>query len=167
MTNSEPPSQEPVVQPPINQTATTPLQCCPVCEVTDLPERIAVHTCNKPAPTRRSAGQRVQGADDPTRTDHSREHTTARLQRCADTLKPISTVQSTAIRTDNPHVNRPVLEIVVGPDEPAVPPRVLQRLAAAQCGLRGLHTRAQPTYWVLEAIAMPREQSPPTHDQVQ
>lgn len=166
MPDSEPPDQEPVVQPPNYQPTSLQLQCCLACGAVGLSDRIAVHTCRDTPAASPGIKPRTPRATDSTRRADPTDSQARALQQCADRLKSLSNIQSTAIRTDNPHVEDPMLEIVVGPDERTVSPRILQILATSHCGLRGLHTRAQPRYWTLEAVSMPKHQ-PTTNDQVQ
>lgn len=77
------------------------------------------------------------------------------LSACAAALQDLTAVQAVDCRFDTSHSDEPILEVIVGPPAPAVPPAVLATLAAHRCGLHSAQSRQSPYSWELHVVPHP------------
>lgn len=77
------------------------------------------------------------------------------LTACAAALQDLTAVQAVNCRFDATHSEDPILEVIVGPPAPSVPPAVLATLAAHRCGLHSAQSRQSPYSWELHMVHHP------------
>lgn len=71
------------------------------------------------------------------------------LCECASALSTCPTVVAVDVLDDDPRLDGPCLECVVGPDAEAVPPGVLRCLARHDRGIHSVDTRGEPMHRVV------------------
>ena len=73
------------------------------------------------------------------------------FQRCAEDLIALPGVRAVDVQHDRPDLDRPCIEVVVGPGYERVPPRVLDAVREHDLGLRPdlSGSRGRPRHWVV------------------
>jgi len=71
---------------------------------------------------------------------------------CADALRALPGVRAVDVLDDDARLDRPCIEVVVGPGYERTPPRVLRAIAEYDFGVRSVTSRGQPRHFVVVVI---------------
>jgi len=76
----------------------------------------------------------------------------AQYEDCADALAGLPGVVAADVLDRDPRVDRPLLEVVVGPGYVRVPPRVLRAVAAHDLGIRRIAPQGTEGHLAVEVV---------------